>query len=498
MSGRAFPRSFQITLGTVYEIGVTSEITMKTMGFLSFILAASLATSSCGNAADANHTAAADTLKTIPFTNGVTEANQGMKKGDVELRGQLVGVAMQKLYLYATYGKINTKIDSASVVNGKFDFGKDTYEQGFYMIGPNDNNLCAIILNPSEPVVEIAFRGGKMDAGLSSVNSKENEAWAAYFPREAAFQKQIKDLRVAGAKATNKAEFDKQVLAKEIELAEYQKEMIGKYPNTHFAKVVTWKQEPSKTDANAFWSNIDFTDRSLLHGLVLGDRIQNFMRGFSKGEQSGFISCIATVAKKAEVDDLVHEFALNQMLVGFYESGMETISTYIIDNYVNGESCGDGEVNNIIKSTAESIQRLSLGATPPNIVGTDAKGQKVDLLAMAKKNKYTLVIFWSSWCEHCKGEAPEVKQSYDQWHAKGFEILGYSVDTQKALFDAALAERGFTFPNVCGMKQWESPAAKDYRVTKTPAFYLLDASGKIVLKPKGIREVNAFLTKNLK
>jgi thiol-disulfide isomerase/thioredoxin len=235
-----------------------------------------------------------------------------------------------------------------------------------------------------------------------------------------------------------------------------------------------------------------------LHSLVLGDRIQNFMRGFSKGEQSGFINCIGVVSKKSEADDLVHEFALNQMLVGFYESGMETISTYIIDNYVNGESCGDGEVNNIIKSTAESIQRLSLGATPPNIVGTDAKGNSVDLLAMAKKNKYTLVIFWSSWCEHCKGEAPEVKQSYDQWHAKGFEILGYSVDTQKSLFDTALAERGFTFPNICGMKQWDSPAAKDYRVTKTPAFYLIDKNGKIVLKPKGIREVNAFLAKNLK
>jgi thiol-disulfide isomerase/thioredoxin len=471
---------------------------MRTMSVFSFLVAASLATASCGNTNTSAQVASADTLKTIPFTNGVSDANKGMRKGEMEVMGQLTGVAMQKIYLYATYGKVNTKIDSSTVVNGKFSFGKDTYEQGFYMIGPNDNNLCAVILNPEEKVVELAFRGGKMDAGMSAVNSKENEAWAAYLPKEVAFQKQIKDLRVAGAKATNKVEFDRQVLIKEIELAEYQKEMIGKYPNTHFAKVVTWKQEPSKSDAEQFWSNIDFTDRSLLHSLVLGDRIQNFMRGFSKGEQSGFINCIGVVAKKADVDEMVYEFALNQMLVGFYESGMETISTYIIDNYVSQESCGDGEVKNIIQSTAESIQRLGIGATPPNIVGTDAKGNSVDLLAMAKKNKYTLVIFWSSWCEHCKGEAPEVKQSFDQWHAKGFEILGYSVDTQKSLFDAALTERGFTFPNICGMKQWDSPAAKDYRVTKTPAFYLIDKNGKIVLKPKGIREVNAFLAKNLK
>jgi peroxiredoxin len=295
-----------------------------------------------------------------------------------------------------------------------------------------------------------------------------------------------------------KAEFEKQAAAKELELSELQAKMIGEYPNTHFAKVLTWKQEPEKAEIGKYWDNIDFSDQSLIHGVVLSDRIQNFMRSFSKGEESGFINCIATVAEKAKADDIVLEFALNQMLVGFYESGMENICTYMIDNYINGDSCGDADLSNVIKSTAESIQKLSVGNTPPNIQMADMSGANVDLFKLAAKNKYTLVMFWSSWCEHCKGEAPEVKQCYDQWHAKGFEILGVSVDNVKVNWETAVKDRGFTFPNVCGMKLWDSKPAKDYRVTKTPVFYLLDSTGKIVLKPKGIREVQAFLTKNMK
>jgi peroxiredoxin len=402
------------------------------------------------------------------------------------------------MYLYSTYGKTNTKIDSTAVTGNTFSFRSQELEQGIYMVGPNDNNLASIIVNPSEKTVEIGFRSGKLEGSLFATNSKENEGWAKYLPQETNYLKQIKDLRIAAAKSSIKGELEKQILQKEIELANLQGQLIGEYPNTHLAKILTWRQEPERSDIAKYWNNIDFSDESLIHGLILSDRIQNFMRSFSKGEESGFINCIATVAEKAKANDVVLEFSLNQMLIGFYESGMENISTFIIDNYVNGESCGDADLSNIIKSTAESIQHLSVGKTPPNITGTSSTGQNVDLYRTAGSKKYTLVMFWSSWCEHCKGEAPEVKHCYDQWSGKGFEIVGYSVDTQKALWESAITQRGFTFPNVCGMKQWDSKAAKDYRVTKTPAFFLLDSEKKIVLKPKGIREVQAFLSKNLK
>jgi hypothetical protein len=83
-------------------------------------------------------------------------------------------------------------------------------------------------------------------------------------------------------------------------------------------------------------------------------------------------------------------------------------------------------------------------------------------------------------------------------NAKGFEIAGVSIDRNKAPWEAAVKDRGFTFPQMCGMNEYQSPVAKDYRITRTPTFFLLDKDRKIVLKPKGIGEVQAYLLTNLK
>ncbi|MFM9984793.1 MAG: thioredoxin-like domain-containing protein [Flavobacteriales bacterium] len=474
---------------------------MYLMNILASFAVASIALSSCDNAKSSVPSSPVDqdSLKTLSLANGITTANMGSKKGVVELKGHVIQPQSGKIFLWETQGKNTTKIDSAQIGGGKFSFGSKEFEQGFYMLGMNDKNMCAIILNPAEPVCEIGFKGGILEQSMYAVSSRENEGWAKYFPKEGALLKAIKDAKVGAAKNPGmKVQFDEQAKIKELELFNLQKSLIEEYPGTHLAKILTWKQEPNKTDITKYWDNIDFNDESIIRSKVLSDRIESFMRSFSKGEESGFFNCIAVVAEKAKANDRVLEFTLNQMLVGFYESNMENICTYIIDNYVNGDACGDADLSSVIKNTAESIANLSIGKTPPNISMSTLGGTTFDLYKTCASNKYTLVMFWSSWCEHCKGEAPEVKACYDQWHAKGFEIAGVSIDRNKAPWEAAVKDRGFTFPQMCGMNEYQSPVAKDYRITRTPTFFLLDKDHKIVLKPKGIKEVQDFLSSNLK
>jgi peroxiredoxin len=471
-----------------------------TMNFAGLILLAGTAFSSCGNAATGEKSkhVVQDAQAVPEFVNGITDQNRGDAHGPVTLSGTVSHQAWNKLYLYSTYGKTNTLMDSADVRNGVFRFGTSDFPVGFYMLGPADDNLCPVILNPAEPEVSLQVTGLKMDGGCKSAGSRENEAWLRYYPKENALLRQIRDFRAKARKSSMAGEFEKQATEKEAELQALRAEQIAAYPGTYFAKTLTWKQEPEKTDKTRYWNNIDFTDESIVRSLVLSDRIQNFMRAFSRGEESGFIECIGIVAERAKANDVVLEFALNQMLIGFYESGMEKMSLYLIDNYIHGDACGDASFSSIIENTARSIAQLGTGKTPPNITGKGADGKPVDLMKTAAANTYTLLMFWSSWCEHCKGEAPEIVACHSQWKSRGFEIIGYSVDQQEAAWRSALTERSFAFPNLCGYKLWDSKAARDYRITRTPGFFLLDQSGAIVLKPKSIREVQAFLAANLK
>jgi thioredoxin-related protein len=77
-------------------------------------------------------------------------------------------------------------------------------------------------------------------------------------------------------------------------------------------------------------------------------------------------------------------------------------------------------------------------------------------------------------------------------------MIGVSVDNSQMAWENAVKERAFTFPQVCGFKQWESPVAKDYKVTQTPTLFILDKDKKIVLKPKSAREAQNWIAANLK
>ena len=53
------------------------------------------------------------------------------------------------------------------------------------------------------------------------------------------------------------------------------------------------------------------------------------------------------------------------------------------------------------------------------------------------------------------------------------------------------------YPNVSQLQGWNSPIVKDYKITATPTYFLLNNKGEIVLKPKRIYEVDNFLKQNL-
>ncbi len=416
-----------------------------------------------------------------------------------EIKGLVAVPQLGSVFLWSTYGKQVTKLDSTQITSGKFSFGKKALATGIYMIGTNENNMCPVIINESDALCEIGFKTGKLETSLYAISSKENEGWAAYIPQEAVLLRAIKDAQIAARKsADTKAHFEAQAQKKEKELLDLQNSFIASYPATYFAKLLQWKQEPNKNDFGKYWENIDFTDESIIRSKVLSERIESFMRTHSRGEESGFVQCVDAVARKAKANDAVLEFVLSQMLTGFYESGMENMCSYIIDFYINGDACGDADLTQAIKNTAEGITKLAIGNVPPNFDMKDINGKQVNLYTVAASKKYTLVMFWSSWCEHCKTEAPQVVTSYNVWKEKGFEIIGVSIDSNEPTWKSAVTERGFTFPNVCGMNQYRSPVAQDYRITKTPAYFLLNDKKEIVLKPKSIKEVQTFIAGKLK
>jgi peroxiredoxin len=136
-----------------------------------------------------------------------------------------------------------------------------------------------------------------------------------------------------------------------------------------------------------------------------------------------------------------------------------------------------------LKELVQEQKKTAIGAQAPDFTMNDTEGKPVQLSSL--KGKIVLVDFWASWCGPCRQENPNVVKLYQQYHAKGFEILGVSLDRTKEDWLKGIKDDNLTWIHVSDLQYWQNAAARLYGVNAIPQSFLLDKDGKII--GKGLR-----------
>jgi cytochrome oxidase Cu insertion factor (SCO1/SenC/PrrC family) len=111
-------------------------------------------------------------------------------------------------------------------------------------------------------------------------------------------------------------------------------------------------------------------------------------------------------------------------------------------------------------------------------------GQKKTLRDFS--SKLTLVSFFYPRCPYCNVELPEIQKIYDRLKDRGLSAVWINIlPEENHLIAGWQAEKKLTVPVLIGASQ--ESLQRDYAIDATPASYLLDQNGRVILYLEGYK-----------
>ncbi|MCT4664540.1 MAG: thioredoxin-like domain-containing protein [Flavobacteriales bacterium] len=404
-----------------------------------------------------------------------------------------------KIELHIYEGNKTKKVSEVNITNGRqFIFKNEKRPVGLYKIkDPKTKQGFDIILNNQK---EIMFFFNSNSLRESSVSELENSLYTTY--QNSLRRKNIvlqgikKNLSIPNLSQEKRKAYMESIQKTEMQHFKKVSELVDKGPKTFFTAMILALDPDNKKEMSKFWDDYDFKDTRLLNTPVLSKRLSQFIVRYGQGQKYKMMDCVDEFMGRAKVTQEVYEFAAYQMLEGFHNSGFKDISKYIMDEYIYGEDCGgDFKVSDLLKKKGESFKKLSVGAVTFDFKAPDDKGKNIRFSDIVSKNNYTMLFFWSSWCKHCEEQMPEIERLYDVLKKHKVEFVAFSMDNYKAAWQDALKKQKKDWVNVSDLKKWDSPIADDFRVIKTPSFFIVNNKRQLVAAPRHIGEAKKVFAK---
>ncbi|HXA02130.1 MAG TPA: TlpA disulfide reductase family protein [Cytophagaceae bacterium] len=413
----------------------------------------------------------------------------GCEAGSIRIKGELQHLQNNKyVYLYQYFGQEITKIDSALLNNGQFEFNpKKPLPRGFYRIGVSNTLSVIVILGNESPEIKADLNDisgttiisgseeNELYKGFLQFNEKFNRA-GAQIQTEAQALGNPQQVSVSDTAAYNGAIRKLQTRVDSItaDKKKYYDEILKKHKTLYISKVVEmFSDESSKEN---FFTPTIMKDTELSHGDLLSTRFSAYLQKYA-GNSLELAEAESRELLKKEWAPQNKEVIYLTLIKLFFQYDQD-FSRNQLAEYVK-EFPASIHCRKLLSEIPKGPP--AIGEAAPELMLADTTGKTVALSSL--KGKIVLIDFWASWCRPCRMENPNVVKAYDKYKDAGFTVFSVSLDDNKANWVRAIKADNLKWnSHVSDLKGWQSAAAKLYGVNGIPSTFLLDRDGRIIGK----------------
>jgi len=415
-----------------------------------------------------------------------------------QLKGVIHSYNNQTIYLYSIYIDRVQLIDSTKTsVYGQFQFNlKKDLSKGLYQLGITEKDRLDIILNNEN--IELSTHISDPFNKLTFKESKENKIYLSYIRKRNYDQYRIELLQPVISYYPMTDAFFPTLLMEftniQDSLNQYIDKTIKDNPHTFASILIGIDRRPALNPMHNqveqkefakkhFFDGKDFSDTAILHTNILTSSILSYLSLYQDKDsnkallEEEFIKAVDIILPVMRPNRKIYEFVIDYLIGGFDQFGFTKVMTHIASQSIVDESCENEE----LKHRIEALKKLAPGNKAPDIIIGNTKLSDIN-------KKYTLVVFYASWCPHCNDLLPELKDFYNA-KKQDLEVFTISIDSSKNDYQNYIRKLNFKWINACDLKGWDTQSAIDYGVYVTPNLFLLDKNKVVIARPSGMPEL---------
>lgn len=228
-------------------------------------------------------------------------------------------------------------------------------------------------------------------------------------------------------------------------------------------------------------NNMPLTPLVIEPGKILID--ENGVTGTPNNDQ--YAELIAKSTGSEADSDLLRDFMrsnpANPHSLALFEQFMYLADIAIVDSLAahHTEMAQNSNFAHI-RSTIETRDATSAGGKMIDFTLVNEAGKETSLSSIVENAPLTIVDFWASWCRPCRAEIPNLINLYDEYKAKGLQVVGVDVWEQN-IEDGKEATKELKIPYTV-LYGGDQETTNLYGILGIPTILVIDRDGKILAR----------------